>query len=203
MLDGSSIMSVVYTIGHSSQSCEEFVALLLNNGIEVVVDVRSAPYSRFAPQFDRELLNRSLTHSSIKYLFLGSELGGRPNHPEYYDAQGHVLYGRIVSDAAFASGIDRLDRGISEFRVVLMCGEENPAHCHRRLLVGRVLMERGHQLLHIRTNGRAQTDAEVTTESGKSLVNGQPALFAEMDEDQWRSTASVSPKKAPASFSRR
>jgi len=196
-------MSVIYTIGHSSQSYEEFAALLLNNGIEVVVDVRSAPYSRFAPQFDRELLNRSLTQSSIKYLFLGNELGGRPNQPDYYDAQGHVLYGRIVSDAAFASGIGRLDRGISGFRVVLMCGEENPAHCHRRLLVGRVLMERGHQLLHIRTDGRTQTDAEVTSESGKSLVNGQPALFAEMDEDQWRSTASVSPKKAPASFSRR
>jgi uncharacterized protein (DUF488 family) len=196
-------MSVICTIGHSSQSYEEFATLLRNNGIEVVVDVRSAPYSRFARQFDRELLNRSLIQSNIKYLFLGRELGGRPDHAGYYDAQGHVLYGRIVSDPVFSAGIDRLERGISDFRVVLMCGEENPAHCHRRLLVGRVLVERGHQLLHIRTDGRAQTDAEVTAESGKFLVNGQPALFSEMDEDQWRSTASVSPKKAPASFSRR
>jgi uncharacterized protein (DUF488 family) len=196
-------MSVVCTIGHSSQSYEEFATLLRNHGIEVVVDVRSAPYSRFAPQFDRELLNRSLIQSNIKYLFLGRELGGRPDQAGYYDAQGHVLYGRIVSDPMFSAGIDRLERGISEFRLALMCGEENPAHCHRRLLVGRVLMERGHQLLHIRTGGCAQTDAEVAAASGKALVNGQPALFAEMDEDQWRSTASVSPKKAPASFSRR
>lgn len=203
MLDASPTMSVVYTIGHSSQSYEDFAALLRNNRIEVVVDARSAPYSRFAPQFDRELLNRTLIQSNIKYLFLGRELGGRPDHDGYYDAQGHVLYGRIVLDPAFSAGIDRLERGISEFRVVLMCGEENPAHCHRRLLVGRVLMERGHQILHIRNDGRTQTDAEITAESGKSLVNGQPALFAEMDEDQWRSTASVSPKRAPESFFKR
>ena len=91
---------------------------------------------------------------------------------------------------------------MAEFRVALMCGEEDPAHCHRRLLVARVLIERGHQILHIRGDGRVESDAEVAAESGKSLVNEQPALFAELDEDQWRSTASVLPKKAPASSSK-
>ena len=90
---------------------------------------------------------------------------------------------------------------MARFRVALLCGEEDPAHCHRRLLVGRVLAERGHELLHIRGDGRVQSEAEVAAESGKPLVNEQPALFAELDEDQWRSTASVLPKKAPASSS--
>jgi uncharacterized protein (DUF488 family) len=194
-------MSTVYTIGHSAHTCEKLGGLLRDRLIEVVVDTRSAPYSRFAPQFDRELLQRSLASSGIRYLFLGGELGGRPRSGEYYDAHGHVLYGRMITDPVFMAGMERLERGIAEFRVALLCGEENPAHCHRRLLVGRVLAERGHELLHIRGDGRVQTDAEVAAESGKSLVNEQPALFAELDEDQWRSTASVSPRKAPANSS--
>ncbi|MGA8043717.1 MAG: DUF488 domain-containing protein [Terracidiphilus sp.] len=194
-------MSTVYTIGHSAHTYEEFAALLASQRIEVVVDTRSAPYSRFAPQFDREILQRSLTLSGMKYLFLGVELGGRPGNSAYYDAEGHVLYSRITHDPAFVSAIQRVERGIAAFRVALMCGEENPAHCHRRLLVGRVLAERGHRVMHIRAGAELQTDAEVAAASGKPLVNAQPALFAELDEDQWRSTASVSPKRAPASSS--
>lgn len=194
-------MSTVYTVGHSAHSYEKFASLLAAYQIDVVVDTRSAPYSRFAPQFDREILQRALGKSGIRYLFLGDSLGGRPENSAYYDAQGHVLYSRITKDAAFVSGIERLERGIAEFRVATMCGEEDPAHCHRRLLVGRVLVERGHELLHIRADARLETDADVAAQSGKPLVNEQPALFAELDEDQWRSTASVSPKKTPASFS--
>jgi uncharacterized protein (DUF488 family) len=170
--------------------------------MQVLVDVRSAPYSRYAPQFDRELLQRALNEVGIKYLFLGRELGGRPDNQAYYDTDGHVVYSRMTADSAFVSGIERLERGMSEFRVALMCGEEDPAHCHRRLLVARVLIERGHEVLHIRGDGRVETDDAVAIESRKSLVNEQPALFAELDEDQWRSTASVLPKKAPPSSSK-
>jgi uncharacterized protein (DUF488 family) len=194
-------MSTAYTIGHSSHSFEEFLRLLTMHRIEVVVDTRSAPYSRYAPQFDREMIQRDLTQAGIKYLFLGSELGGRPNNSAYYDERGHVLYSRMTKDGAFNSAVERLERGMSKFRVALMCGEEDPAHCHRRLLVSRVLVERGHEVLHIRGDGRVETDAEVAAASGKNLVNEQPALFAELDEDQWRSTASVSPRRTPESFS--
>jgi uncharacterized protein (DUF488 family) len=83
----------------------------------------------------------------------------------------------------------------------LLCGEEDPAHCHRRLLIGRVLSERGHNMLHIRGDGRIEPDEIVTAASGKSLVEAQKELFAELEEDKWRSTASVLPKKVPASSS--
>ena len=195
-------MGTVYTIGHSSHAAELFTELLAKHAIHVLVDVRSAPYSRYAPQFDREILQQSLQKGAVKYLFLGRELGGRPGNQDYYDRDGHVLYSRMTADPEFASGIERLERGISEFRVALMCGEEDPAHCHRRLLVARVMIERGHTVLHIRGNGRVESDEEVARASGKSLVNEQPALFAELDEDQWRSTASVLPRKAPESSSK-
>jgi uncharacterized protein (DUF488 family) len=194
-------MSTVYTVGHSSHSFETFASLLAGNGLEVVVDTRSAPYSKFAPQFDREALQKSLAASGIKYLFLGEELGGRPKGDSFYDENGRVLYGKRTSAPMFLSGMERLERGMAQFRVALMCGEEDPAHCHRRLLIGRVLVERGHNLLHIRADSHIETESEVEQLSKKSLATKQPALFSELDEDQWRSTVSVSPKKAPASSS--
>src|SRR5215469_10403560 len=110
-------MGVSYTIGHSSHSAELFLALLANHAIQVVVDVRSAPYSRYAPQFDREILQRALGQGGFRYLFLGRELGGRPANQDYYDADGHVLYSRITSDPRFVEGIERLERGMPDFRI--------------------------------------------------------------------------------------
>ena len=194
-------MSSFFTIGHSNHAVQAWLALLLQNGVEVVVDARSSPYSKYVPQFDKELMQRSLEESGIRYLFLGAELGGRPANPAYYDAKGRVLYSRLCDDIRFRAAIARLETGMERFRVALVCGEEDPAHCHRRLLIGRVLCEHGHAMLHIRGDGRLESDETVAAETGKPLIDTQPALFAELDEDQWRSTASVLPKKAPESSS--
>jgi uncharacterized protein (DUF488 family) len=193
-------MSSFFTIGHSNHDIEAWLALLRKHGVEVVADARSSPYSKYVPQFDRELVQRSLEEAGIRYLYLGAELGGRPANPAYYDAKGRVLYSRLRDDARFQTAIVRLESGIERFRVALLCGEEDPANCHRRLLIGRVLTERGHTMLHIRGDGRLESDEAVAAEAGKPLIDAQPALFAELDEDQWRSTASVLPKKAPESF---
>jgi uncharacterized protein (DUF488 family) len=194
-------MSSFFTLGHSNHPIETWLALVRQHEVEVVVDLRSSPYSKYAPQFDKSAMQHSLAEAGIHYLYLGAELGGRPANPAYYDAAGHVLYGKLCGDAHFKEAIARLESGMERFRVALLCGEENPAHCHRRLLIGRVLTERGHTMLHIRGDGRIEPDDTVAAEANKPLVDTQPALFAELDEDQWRSTASVSPKKAHESFS--
>jgi uncharacterized protein (DUF488 family) len=194
-------MSSFFTVGHSNHDLDAWLALLRQHEVEVVVDTRSSPYSKYVPQFDKELMRRSLEQAGLHYLFLGAELGGRPANPAYYDARGRVLYSRLHDDARFQEAIARLETGIERFRVALVCGEEDPAHCHRRLLIGRVLAERGHTMLHIRGDGRLESDETVAAEACKPLIGAQPALFAELDEDQWRSTASVLPKKAPESFS--
>jgi hypothetical protein len=196
-------MSSFYTLGHSNHATETWIALVRQHHVEVVVDTRSSPHSKYVPQFDKELMQRSLEEAGIRYLFLGAELGGRPSNPAYYDASGRVLYGRLREDTRFKAAIARLESGIAQFRVALVCGEEDPAHCHRRLLIGRVLTERGHNMLHIRGDARIESDAEVAAGSGKPLIDDQPALFAELDEDKWRSTASVLPRKTPASSSAR
>lgn len=194
-------MSTFFTLGHSNHLMETWMGLVRQHGIEVVVDTRSSPYSKYVPQFDKELVQRSLEEAGIRYLFLGAELGGRPANSGYYDPSGRVVYGRLREDANFQAALVRLETGITRFRVALLCGEEDPSHCHRRLLVGRVLTENGHIMLHIRGNGRVESDEAVAAASGKPLVDAQPALFSEMDEDKWRSTASVLPKRVPASSS--
>ncbi len=118
-----------------------------------------------------------------------------------YDANGRARYAKVAESVEFLSGIERLERGADGFRVAIMCSEEDPAHCHRRLLIGRVLIERGAELLHIRGDGELQTEAQVAAASGKLLADPQPALFADLDEDKWRSTASVLPKNRQPSSS--
>jgi uncharacterized protein (DUF488 family) len=132
-----------------------------------------------------------VTAVGVKYLFLGDAVGGRPKDKSHYDEQGRVLYSMVGKSADFLEGVARLERGAADYRVALMCSEEDPAHCHRRLLIGRVLMERGAELLHIRGTGELQTEVDVAAESGKAITETQPALFAELDEARWRSTASV------------
>ena len=187
-------MRTIYTIGHSSHTAEHFLSLLAENRIEVLVDTRSYPYSKRVPHFDREVLRDAVVQSGARYLYLGDVIGGRPKDKDCYDANGRALYGKVAETAEFLSGIKRLERGADQFRIALMCSEEDPAHCHRRLLVGRVLLERGAEVLHIRGDNQLQDDAAVVAKSGKPLIENQPALFSEINEEQWRSTASVLPK---------
>jgi len=86
----------VLTIGHSNHSIEHLLELLTFHAVQVVADVRSSPYSKYATQFDRESLAEALRGAGFQYVYLGSELGGRPRGDAYYDAAGHVLYGRVV-----------------------------------------------------------------------------------------------------------
>jgi uncharacterized protein (DUF488 family) len=187
----------VYTIGHSNVSQETFIALLNSHSIEVLVDVRSAPYSKYVPHFNGDALKQAVLRAGIKYLYLGRELGGRPREREYYDSEGHARYDLIAESPQFREGIERLSRGIREHRIALMCNEEDPSECHRRLLVGRVLMKRGVAVLHIRGDGRVQPEAELAEadRKGTPAEVQQEFSFAEREKPEWKSTRSVSQAK--------
>jgi uncharacterized protein (DUF488 family) len=184
-------MRTLYTIGHSSHTAERFAELLRLHAIQVLVDTRSAPYSRYSPQFDREALRAAVVVAGVKYLWLGDAVGGRPKDESCYDAAGRVLYGRVAEQAEFQEAIVRLERGADEFRVALLCSEEDPAHCHRRLLISRVLVQRGSEILHIRGDGTLDSDDSVAAKSGKVLIEPQAALFGDLDEAGWRSTGVI------------
>jgi hypothetical protein len=187
----------LFTVGHSNISLEAFLALLILHHIEVVADVRTSPRSRYVPHFDARPLRDALARHSIKYVPLGRELGGRPEGDEFYDEGDHVLYGRLALSPAFEDGIERVVRGSKDYRVALLCSEENPSACHRHLLIGRVLCSRGFPVWHIRGDGRLESEEAMAATEGHGE---QPELFsAAYEERQWRSIRSVSRKRVPLS----
>jgi uncharacterized protein (DUF488 family) len=189
----------IFSVGHSNHPIEKFIQLLRNSEIHVLVDIRSQPYSKVAPHFDSRPLREVVQASRMVYLFLGRELGGRPERDEFYDADGHVLYARVADTPTFRGAIQRLQDGIVRYRVAIMCSEENPTHCHRRLLVGRVLTQQGVRIDHIRGDGGIQTDDEL----GQSSVEKQAVLFGPIEETAWRSIRSASRRRRPPSSSER
>lgn len=190
-------MSRVLTIGHSNHTLERFLELLKQHGVQAVADVRSQPHSKFSPQFDTEELAKSLHGAGLRYVFLGRELGGRPPGEQYYDADGRVLYGKVADSPRFQEGLARLERGVHDYIIALLCSEEDPGACHRRLLIGRVLGERGFSLEHIRGDGRLQSEPEVAAEAGP-ICPDQMSLFEELS---WKSIPSVLPRRRPNSSS--
>lgn len=190
---------VLFSIGHSSHELERFIELLQQHRIEVLADVRSQPFSGYTPQFNRELLKSSIQNAGLKYLFLGDQLGGRPEGNQYYDAAGHVLYYRVAESDSFRAGIERLKTGAQQYRVAMMCSEEDPTICHRFLLVSRVLTDLGLDVRHIRGDGTVQNEREVCGISRDNRRQG--LLFADMEDETWKSIRSVLPKAAPNGFS--
>ena len=130
---------ILFTIGHSNHSEEQFLDLLRSHDIEVLVDVRSQPFSQYATHFNAEPIRHSIQDAGIKYLWLGGHLGGRPDNPRFFDEDGHVLYRLVAGSSHFLQGIERLEKGMAQYRVAIMCSEEDPTDCHRHLLVARVL----------------------------------------------------------------
>jgi uncharacterized protein (DUF488 family) len=188
----------VWSIGHSNHDMPRFLELLRGVGVEVVADVRSQPYSRFSPQFNRREFKEALAEAGFAYAFLGDELGGRPPEPDLYDADGHVLYGEVAESERFRSGLDRLLSGAGRFHVAMLCSEEDPTNCHRRLLVTRVLAGQGIAVVHIRGDGSAETESEL---DARLRQHSQSALFGE-ELSPWRSTRSVSRSTALVTSSR-
>lgn len=177
----------IFTIGHSNHSAEKFVGLLKQHGIEVVADVRSQPYSRHAPHFNAKDIEAILWDNGIRRLFLGFELGGRPTAEAFYDADGRVDYARIERSRSFLDGIKQLESSIRDHKTALLCSEEDPVGCHRRLLVGHVLGERGIVVRHIRGDGSVQTEGEASGD--------QPVLFPDTEVSVRKSIRSVLRRK--------
>jgi len=143
---------IVYTIGHSNGSTERLLALLEQHGITAVADVRSQPYSRFNPQFNREAMASALKNSGRDYVFLGTELGARSEDPACY-RDGRAQYVLIAQTPLFQRGIDRLLAGMEKFRVAILCAEKDPLGCHRAILIARFLHENGIGVKHILEDG--------------------------------------------------
>lgn len=178
----------VFTIGHSTHSREDFLVLLRTHRVTALADVRSVPYSRLHPQFNRENLSRVLKEFRIKYAFLGRELGARSQDPACYD-NGHVQYARLAATDVFRAGIQRVLTGARRYRVALMCSEKDPIDCHRTVLVARALADHRAKVAHIGADGGLETHEEVVHRMREKFGLDKPQLFlssAELTDEAYR-----------------
>jgi uncharacterized protein (DUF488 family) len=161
----------LYSIGHSNAEINAFIDLLRRYEIAALVDTRSQPYSRYLPHFSREPLKESLNAKGIEYIFMGEELGGRPESEEFYFGSGKVDYERLSTAPFYLRGIERLLELAAERRVAFMCSEGDYKNCHRYWLITRTLLEHDVEVLHILHSG-------ATVGSDKAEFEPeQPSLF--------------------------
>lgn len=156
--------TTLYTIGHSNHTAEEFLALLRRHGVLVLADVRSQPYSRYSPQFNREALARFLKEAGIRYVFFGGSLGGRPDDPSLYDEGAErPNYARQRETPLFQQGVRDLIALAAAQPTAIMCSEGDPHTCHRQWSITPSLLALDVVVLHIHPDGRLET-AEPTIE---------------------------------------
>jgi hypothetical protein len=173
----------LFTVGHSTHELDFFLQLLRQAGITALADVRSRPYSRRLPQYNRPELEQALAANEIAYVFLGELLGGRPADADVYDDEGRVNYEKVRRTFYFHEGLDRLRTGMERDTIALFCAEEDPLECHRGLMIAPALVETGVLPVHLRGNGARETTADLEerllleTRVGSGFLDG---LFAEI-----------------------
>ena len=152
---------MLFTVGHSTHTFVQFAQLLRMNGVTAIADVRSAPYSRYNPQFNRETLKASLESVGIAYSHLGPQLGAMREEPESYGPGGLVDFSRTALTPNFVEGIQRIKTGLNRYAIAMMCAEKDPITCHRNLLITRFIREELTDIQHIRGDGTIETQEEL------------------------------------------
>lgn len=165
----------IFTIGYGDRSIDEFIDVLRQHNLDYLIDVRSAPYSRFKPEFSKDALERALRQQGIRYVFMGDTLGGRPNDPDCF-VDGKVDYELVKNKHFYQTGIGRLQTAFDrQLRVVLMCSEGKPEQCHRSKLISATLENLSIPVVHIDENDQEQSQETIILR----LTDGQLSLFGE------------------------
>ena len=172
----------IYTVGHSTNTFEQLLSLLKRHEITAVADVRSQPYSRLNPQFNKKPFKAALKNCGMSYVFLGDQLGARSPDPNCY-VNGKIRYELLAKTASFQSGLERLQMGATKFRVAMMCAEKEPLACHRTILVSRHLHDRGVEVRHILGTG--------DIEDHEFAIGRLLKLLHLPDEDMFRTRAEM------------
>lgn len=178
-----------FTIGHSNHVIDAFIKLLKLHNINLIIDVRSVPYSRFTPWFNRENIKVKLEGNNISYLYMGDSLGARYTDPELLFPDGKVDFKKIRERKEFKESISKAIERIRGGNIVsLMCSEKDPLMCHRFVLISYQLAKEGIIVEHILENG----DTKLNGDLEKELLNkyedkhGQIALFEGLDSEEKR-----------------
>ena len=144
----------IYTIGYAGYpDRNDFIADLIQNKINVVIDVRSNPHSQYWTQYDKENIAPELKKHGIYYRSYAHEFGARPPELFFY-LEGYMNFEQFAQSSRFQTGFEKMKNTIEQgFRPVLMCAEKYPIECHRGIMLGREFFNAGYNVYHIISNG--------------------------------------------------
>lgn len=174
-------MNTIYTIGHSNHDIETFITLLKGHEIDVLGDVRSSPYSKYASHFNREYLKAVLKKNGIKYIFLGDQLGAKPKYNASV-VDGQVKFSLLAKESYFHDGLKRVRIGAESYKLSLMCAEKDPLSCHRTILVCRNLHSEDLCIKHIHADSTLEDHRDLEIRLLKSLKIPADDLFKSREE---------------------
>jgi uncharacterized protein (DUF488 family) len=151
----SSAANTVFTIGHSSRSFAEILAILKAWQVQIVLDIRSRPHINFFPEFSRRRMKMRLVNEEIVYVFMGDLLGHAPKG-DFRTCLGDIDFMKMETSPEFQKGISWILEEQRHSRICLFCGEADPYVCHRHHLVAQHLLTRGVRVRHILPTGRIE-----------------------------------------------
>ena len=150
---------LIYTVGHSNQSAEEFLQLIMPHNINCIIDVRSMPYSKYTPQFNEDVLNSFLKQHGILYAPFGKHFGARRTdclvEVEKKKRGEKVVVQQVsfedgIKTKEFLDGVERIKIALSQNRTIaFMCSESDPLGCHRFSFISRFFYDNGIEVKHI------------------------------------------------------
>lgn len=172
--------NTLYSIGHSNQTQEEFLALILVHDVNCIVDVRSVPASKYSPQFNLENIRSFLLANNVQYLHFGEEFGAR--RYDSIDENGQVNFEMAVKTPAFISGTLRILRGMERgYNIAFMCSEADPLECHRFALVSRYFHDTGIVVQHILKDAKLASHETLEKEMINTFMHSKKYHLPEID----------------------
>jgi len=166
----------IYSIGYAIHTIESFINTLKKFNITAIADVRSQPYSKFKPEFNRENLKQALINNGIEYVFLGDNIGARIEAPECYK-NGKADYHLISKRPLFQKGVGRILKGMKKYSIAIMCAEKDPINCHRTILICKHLKNDNIKIIHIIDSNTTENHTETELRLMKLYQFDQPDLF--------------------------
>lgn len=155
-------MNTIYTIGYSGFKITDFVEILKKCKISCVIDVRSSPSSKFYPEYNKGIIEKTLKLSGIYYRNYFDEFGARQPNKEYYSEKGYLDFNNFTKSEQFNRGVQKIANGMKQgYKFVLMCAEKDPINCHRNIMVASELYRRGYEIKNIMPNRTIQTQRDI------------------------------------------
>jgi uncharacterized protein (DUF488 family) len=178
---------MLFTIGYSAFQIKDFVDVLKRYSINLIIDVRSFPYSEYHKQYNKENIERILKTNNIRYRNYSEEFGARQTEKQFFSSEGYLNFELYTKSAKFGQGVEKINVSLEKgFCVALMCAEKDPATCHRSIMISRAFCENGNAVMHILANGytESQTDIELMLLDKYFPNRNQLTLFEEQSDEQ-------------------